>query len=279
MAGMNLISRSVNILRNDGPIEFLYAVCRFIYYNLNIRTAYLKIRHQISGNKSVVSINKSTATMQTRTFSEYKRFYDLMGEEGILSDVLMEISSDDVFYDIGANVGLYSCMVGVAASDCDVLCFEPHPNNMRSLKENMEENSLTAEYFSLALANENSTLKLSSDNAEAGFGRHSLDTKDSSSTVAVDVRQLDSLRSDNKLPIPTVVKIDVEGAELEVIKGALDTFSNSRCRVIYCEVHPERMKSFGGNYDELRDCLRNLGFEIEIIDGNVGKYSMIKATK
>lgn len=276
---MQTIKRAIQILRTEGSVSFLLAVFRFVYWNLGIRTAYLTLRHKATDSQMDVTITNVTTTMAVTTYPEFERFYDLKSEKEILEDILDEIADDDVFYDIGANVGLYSCFVGSKSPEGSVYSFEPHPVNVDALKKNFQLNDVSGTIFQMALSDEEGTFELSSEGSKAGLGEHSLDTTQSESTVPVTVRQLDSLRTEHDIPVPTIIKIDVEGAELNVIKGATETLSKPNCKTIYCEIHPTRIKAFGGSSEELRDYLLGLGFEIENLDREMGERVMIKATK
>jgi len=276
---MNTISRGMKIVRNDGVLAFLRAILRFVYWNLGIRRTYLVIRHKINGKSTKVIVENSSVTLSTTTYSEFERFYELKGEREILSDIISETSDGDIFYDVGANVGLYSCLVGSAVSNHQIYSFEPHPVNAEALESNLKLNNINGTVFQLAISNEEGTFELSSEGTEAGLGEHSLDTSSSESTVSVSVRRLDKLRKEYNMPVPTIVKIDVEGAELDVIRGAADTFSDPHCKTLYCEVHPDRMKKFGGSQAELKSQLVNFGFDVETIDQKLGSRIILKATK
>ncbi|MFP9059021.1 FkbM family methyltransferase [Natrialbaceae archaeon A-chndr2] len=217
--------------------------------------------------------------MAVTTYPEFERFYDLKNEKNVLEELLEEITDEDVFYDIGANVGLYSCFAGSKSPEGSVYSFEPHPVNVDALKKNLQLNDVDGTIFQMALSDEEGTFELSSEGSEAGLGEHSLNTTQSESTVSVTVRQLDSLRTEHDIPVPTIIKIDVEGAELDVLKGATETLSEPNCKTIYCEIHPGRIKAFGGSSEALRDHLSELGFEIEDLDREMGGRVMIKATK
>lgn len=56
--------------------------------------------------------------------------------------MLQTLESDDVFYDIGANVGTYTCFAGQVVDDGNVIAFEPHPANVDRLRENAEPNEI-----------------------------------------------------------------------------------------------------------------------------------------
>lgn len=276
---MNLIRQGIEILRSDGPLAFLRGILRFVYWNMGIRTGYLKLRHRISGHATDLRVGDQSVTMETRAYPEFERFYDLKGERETLTELTSDVLEGEVFYDIGANVGLYSCLVGSAEKNCDVYSFEPHPANVEALERNLLRNGVNSEIFRLALADEEGTVELSSEGSEAGLGEHSLDTTVAETTVTVEVKQLDTLRKEYDLPVPTLVKIDVEGAELDVIDGATETFSHPDCSTIYCEVHPKRIESFGGSYEALKNRLTDLGFHLELTGQDVGGRKIVKATK
>ena len=276
---MQTIRRGIEIIRDEGLIPFFRASFRFIYWNLGLRTLCLTFRHKINGANVNVTVGDASVDLSANTYPEFERFYNLKGERKVLSDVLKEVSNNDVFYDVGANVGLYSCLVGSAAPKCSIYSFEPHPTNVEALKQNLQLNSVASTIFQMALSDEDGRFELSSEGTESGLGEHSLDASESESTVPVTVRRLDTLRDEHDIPVPSVVKIDVEGAEQDVINGGIETFSDPDCRTIYCEVHPDRISKFGGSYDELKDLLADLGFDLEVIDRDVGERIMLKATK
>ncbi|SFS68473.1 FkbM family methyltransferase [Halostagnicola kamekurae] len=276
---MQLVRKGIEILRSYGPVSFVSAIFLFAYWNLGIRTIFLIYYHKSSGPTTNVIIGKISASIETRTYYEFELSYDLKDEQKTLENVLGDTSQDDVFYDIGANVGLYSYLFGPAVSECKICAFDPHAMNAAALKRDLERNKIDGMIFRLALSDENGTFELSEEGQKAGFGDHSLDTTESESTVPVIFRRLGDLREEYTLPVPTVVKIDVEGAELDVIKGAKDTFSAPNCKTIYCEIHLDRVQSFGGSPKQVKDSLTNTEFEIEYIDEEVGGRSMMKATK
>ncbi len=276
---MTLLSRGIEIFRHEGILALFLAALRFVYWNLGARRIYLTIRYKMNDENTKVSIENSSAILSTTTYAEFERFHNLKGERENLSDIILETSDEDVFYDIGANVGLYSCLVGSAVSNCQIYSFEPHPLNIESLETNLKLNNINGTIFQLAVSNEEGTFDFSSEGTEAGLGEHSLDTSGSESTVSVTVRQLDNLRKEYNIPVPTIVKIDVEGAELDVIRGAKNTFSHPECKTLFCEVHPDRIKKFGGSYAEIKYQLADLGFNLETVDREVGGRIMVKATK
>jgi hypothetical protein len=65
----------------------------------------------------------------------------------------------------------------------------------------------------------------------------------------------------NRLQPPSIIKIDVEGAEGSVIDGLSNTIQRPECRLVYCEVHEQEVA-----YDTINSKLESFGFDVSIID-------------
>jgi FkbM family methyltransferase len=203
-----------------------------------------------------------------------------MNEEEMIHDLCEELQSNDIFYDIGANIGVYSCLAGSMTTEGKVVAFEPHPENVKSLISNIEYNGINAKVMETALSDESDTLVLAEEESGAGHGEHQITEKSTNDGIRIDVRSLDEIRRVGGLPQPNVLKIDVEGAEYDVIKGGLQTLSANDCRLVYCEVHPEKVRTFDGSYDDVVDILLKCGFTVVDTFGGEGTSNpMIKAIK
>lgn len=78
------------------------------------------------------------------------------------------------------------------------------------------------------------------------------------------------LATQNSLPIPNVVKVDVEGDEYEVLSGLKKTPTSSNCRLVYCELHSIEERGFGGDKASVKALLEEFGFEVETIHTREG---------
>ena len=76
-------------------------------------------------------------------------------------------------------------------------------------------------------------------------------------------RSLNSLVKE--LPAPSFVKIDTEGAEIDILKGASELLKNSSVKFI-CELHPFAWDHFGVTYSEFTDILAAHGRTIKLLD-------------
>jgi FkbM family methyltransferase len=212
-------------------------------------------------------------------YREVRFFEEHETEE--MADILTELSADDVFLDVGANIGIHSLFAAQVADD--VYAIEPHPVNASYLLINSGRNRADVAVYSCALSDESTYVGLSGPrggllaDGSAALSHHELPSKqgggDPSNEIFVRTERGDDLIEDRGLRLPTVVKIDVEGEEERVIDGLSETLTDERCRVVYCEVHEDR-----ADYDSIVSTLEEAGFSIAVVDER--DYSTtIKATK
>jgi FkbM family methyltransferase len=153
----------------------------------------------------------------------------------------------EVFVDVGANVGAYS--LRALSRGMTVYSFEPNPENVKILKRNAEINHLAVNALEFALGEKEGTVKMSQNGATSRIVEEGIE---------VSVRTLDSFN----IPKVDLLKVDVEGFELEVFRGAKETLA--RCRpVIMIEMH----HWIGAEAEaELFDILIANGYHFEYID-------------
>jgi len=177
-------------------------------------------------------------------------------------EVISSVEEGDVVYDIGANYGLYTGLIGQALGNVTLISIEPHPENFEILRANLSRNGIDAECLNYAIAAESGQLSFSTDTEQLVTDETGSDHE----TIAVDVITGDTLRDEHDLPVPTHVKIDVEGAELEVIEGFQETLAREECKWIYCEVHPEKGEQWSVGTDTVGSTLEELGFSVEYLN-------------
>ncbi len=235
---------------------------------------YWQLVYALSEKTQTHEIANRSIDFRTDTFSEFMRFRDLAGERSVVKDLLKNLDSDDIFYDIGANVGTYTCFAAAELGPGRTVAFEPEPENVDALQKNLEINGLGAEIVQVALSNTNGTVDLALTGNEAGEGEHSIVTDDNGQTIEVETIRGDLVIKKRGLPKPTVIKIDVEGAELEVLRGLSSTIQES-CRYIYCEIHDDKLDGFDQTRSDVESLLTDLGFQIRRIDERGDEYFLL----
>ncbi|WP_449405132.1 FkbM family methyltransferase [Halocatena pleomorpha] len=226
------------------------------------------------------------ATFPTRTVKEAKTVRRLLRlESTMLTDFLCELKPDDVFWDVGAHVGIYSCFAANVLSENQIAAFEPLPETLEQLRTNLAYNDTPSFALDCALSNESGTAKFDSPSySRTGWdGIGSLAPDPGENAITVPTRTGDELIANGDVPPPTVVKIDVEGAELPVIEGMEAALSHDRCRLIYCEVHRSSehrrsVEDYGGTPTDIEDALERLGADPQrLVDRD--KEFLVKAQK
>lgn len=208
----------------------------------------------------------------------YKTKSRFQEEKYELEGILEEISSNDVFYDIGANTGLYSCFVANTSSSCQVVAFEPYPPNVSELKENIELNgSEQVSVFDVALSDRSGTISFSApEDPTPGHGTGSIAEEENCESVRT--VQDDELISDDKAPSPNVVKIDVEGAEPLVVDGLRNAPSDGSCRLVFCELHLSRLPEYDCSTSKMVSEFEQVGYDVELHE-RWGDANLIEAQR
>lgn len=178
----------------------------------------------------------------------------IMGGERALLE--KQVQPGMVVADIGANVGLYTYLLARCVGDRGfVYAFEPNPALFASLETNCRSNGVTnVRLHNVALGSRDDTLTLTRSRFNSGDSRLSRrEASPASGAVSVPVRPLDALLEGRPLDF---VKIDVQGWELEVLKGMRGQLAGSRPLQIYFEFWPAGLRPAGSDPAELLDFLR-----------------------
>jgi FkbM family methyltransferase len=183
------------------------------------------------------------------------------GERWILESFISSLHSGDVFYDIGANIGLYTVILAkVVGADGQVVAFEPGSEANGHLRDNVQANALfNVRCLQQALGDRNGHGKFFRGQENADSSLMGPPTGVYMGCELVDVVEGDRLVTAENLPLPSAVKVDVEGYEHAVLKGLSHTLRQPCCRMIFCEVHPWLLPSDVKLVDILA-LLKSLGF-------------------
>jgi FkbM family methyltransferase len=152
------------------------------------------------------------------------------------------IKPGDVFYDIGANVGAYSLIAAKASGNgARIFAFEPTAPSFYDLSRNVILNGCAVSVVPLPLAlwSDNGPLSFTSRPPVAGAAQHRITrgfASEEPDTATVLGVRLDDLVERFGLPAPTHAKIDTDGYELDVLRGAERTLSRPEWRSIIVEL-------------------------------------------
>jgi FkbM family methyltransferase len=192
------------------------------------------------------------------------------------------LRADDTFWDIGANIGWFSLLASkIVGSNGRVFSFEPSPDVFKLLYANTQGlHSIRVIQCGVGNADTVAAFAAQGISSSASFvkevtkiNQHYL-PETPIRKVDVNIRKVDTLVKELGRA-PRVVKIDVEGFELEVLKGATGLLSTTRPTLIM-EIHPPQLNLCGGSEALLFQLLTGTGYGWEIIDRNANSlYSII----
>ncbi len=229
-----------------------------LYYYL--KSGYRSVITFLGKRGLKLKVQGTRAKMIVSNPNELSIYQSLDGEKSFLQKFLNRINDKTVFYDVGANIGMYSlCAAKYKISPKFIYSWEPEPFNFKRLKENIDLNgikNITA--FPIALGSENTVLGLRTDAKEPGSLTPSL-TRESSRSVSVQVARGDDWVSEKKLQLPSIMKIDVEGYEFNVLKSFKKTINESK-PIIFLEIHPFFLKKLGIEKEQVLNFLYSLNY-------------------
>ena len=200
---------------------------------------------------------------------QYLYFYGTHDERYVVTKLLKLITPGDICWDIGANIGFYTCLLASrVADDGAVVAFEPAARTCGYLQENVSLNQFTnVTVVNKGLGNKQEQRHLHYSEAGLAEGTASLkyaNGRAASERVALDT--VDSLL--RELPVPDFIKIDVEGYQLEVLRGA------EHCLKTYTPLLMAELKDVGEtnhtDFSEIEQYVVSLGYRLY----EIGKYSL-----
>jgi len=169
--------------------------------------------------------------------------------------LISHVQRGNVFYDIGAHVGFYTLLAAhLVGQQGHVYSFEPLPQNLQFLRKHIAMNHFSnVKVFDAAVGK------------ESGVGHFkiaqstSMGSLDSHGELSVAIVAIDELIAQGKLLPPTVLKIDVEGAEYMVLQGAMQTLKIHK-PLIFLATHGHEVHA------QCLELLRQLGYELKSLD-------------
>jgi len=180
-------------------------------------------------------------------------------EADTIEKVLSEIKPDDVLYDIGSCVGLYA--LHAALLGCQVIAFEPDPAYRKRLMRNIKINKLGKKIRVLnrAVSEKPGEVTLYTDGVEGNSP--SLRQVGSRGNVIVKTDAIDNLISKGVIPVPDIIKLDIEGAEILALRGMKNLLTSQKSpRFIFVEFHPEFLPSFNSSVEECEKLIESYGY-------------------
>ncbi|MCK4665630.1 FkbM family methyltransferase [Candidatus Dependentiae bacterium] len=178
-----------------------------------------------------------------------------------IQDIFKSIlKKGDIFFDIGAHVGFFSVLASrIIGNDGKVFAFEPYPRNICYLKEHININHLkNIQVYEDAVMDKVGEMYFQIDTDRAKAQGKVADSGD----FKIKTVSLDSLYQEGKIPLPNSMKIDVEGGEVLVIKGAISILKEAK-PIIILSTHGEEV------HKKSLTLLKELGYSFKSLNPNL----------
>ncbi len=225
----------------------LKAFLRFISWQLRSRLIGRPVAYGFV-NQSQLLVHPGMTGATGNVYAGLHEFYDM-------SFVLHALRGEDLFVDVGANIGSYTVLAGsVIGSSC--VSIEPVPSTFTHLLENVKLNDIEKkiECLNIGLGKDSGILRFSAD--EDTKNHVVADLENCQNFIEVKVKRLDNVIGDRT---PAVIKIDVEGWEAQVISGAQNVLSKEKPLAILMEFGLG--KRYGFDEENLYQEILNFGFQ------------------
>ncbi len=202
----------------------LKSLCRFFCWQISSRL--------VCGSIAVNFVNEARLLISSGMMGATGNIYVGLHEFEDMAFVLHCLRRNDVFVDIGANVGTYTVLAGaVIGATC--VSIEPIPDTFKHLMDNVNLNGIyeNVHCFNVGIGRKNETLRITST---LGAMNHVVvDENDGVQTIEIPVKKLDDVIGGLE---PVLIKIDVEGFETEVIAGAHNVLSKTSLLAVIIEL-------------------------------------------
>jgi len=172
--------------------------------------------------------------------------------------------------DIGANVGYYSILGGkLIGPEKRLFSFEPQPRMIDRLRRNVALSSLeNVQVFPIALSDSTGsvTFYVPPEGRESMGSMRANGRFDISGTIQVNSQRLDDVLQDLGNPKIGLIKMDAEGAELQILRGATDLLSSSDKPDLIFEGNEKNCRAFGYCVFDLLQFVGSFGYKLRQLD-------------
>ncbi|MGO8825833.1 MAG: FkbM family methyltransferase [Acidimicrobiales bacterium] len=215
---------------------------------------------------AVVTVDGRTRIVaRPHQFPSVWTLYDGVHEWEELQFCLCYLRPGDHFVDVGANVGVFSTLVGTRIPDIRITAVEPFPPVKDELVANLALNGIQADVVGSAVSDAagEATFEVLDRDALNRLAPDPDNAGDRGTGITVPVTTLDELVGADP---PALIKIDVEGSELLVMKGARRLLEGYGPVLLF--EHNGYCAHFGITPPEVRSFLTEAGYTMYLLDGS-----------
>ena len=246
----------------------------------SLKELFFKLRHGFRGYPRDVGARRFR-------FDESLRRWNFDGEEEVRQAISEHLPAAGTAIDIGANFGMHTLiMADCVGSEGHVVAFEPIQANLDLLRRNVRLNHFNHRVTVIDsavsdLMTDHLEMTMMSDSLEpsAAISTESTSESDKQKTIRVRNQSLDGAAELNEWGDNCFVKIDVEGAELSVLRSGENFLQEARPKLLI-EVHDYALPQFGASTKDVYSFLEQRNYDIRQIsdmNNHNGEYHHVVA--
>ena len=214
--------------------------------------------------------------------SVHHRYVDEIYEPEVFALLKRDLGGDDIFFDIGAYIGLYSIILSRRLNkNGKVYAFEPAPESRKLLEQHLKLNGANGkvEVVTAAVGEKCGRAEMFTmgDHIQNSLSKTALGANSTMRATGVDVVSLDAFCAERSV-IPKWVKVDTEGWELRVLQGAAGIFCKNHSVRFIVEMHPYAWQSAGYDACTFRKYCAEHCLRVEPLSGQkdvFGEYGQV----
>jgi FkbM family methyltransferase len=182
------------------------------------------------------------------------------------ANLIDSLPGQGTIFDVGAHVGIWTIPLALRHPKARIHSFEGSPTTFRTLQTNVARNGIgSATLVNAAVSDREGTLRFQVPQNASVFGRvltgdNSRNRYDNSSVFEVPAISLSEYCNKNRIDSLEFVKIDVEGAEVQVVRGLLPLLKAGRIGKVWIEVEPDNLSEMGTSVGELASLVESCGY-------------------
>lgn len=248
MRKTHLIRRAYKVGKEEGPGDLVIKSTNYLRNRVLAR-----FKKQLNIECDGVSVTFDTTNQIAKDWFYPRYASGQLHEPAFTRRLLNTLDRDNIFYDIGANVGYFTVLASEVCTNGEVHSFELNSKFVNSIKSSLQKNGTSAVITQKAVS-DNSEKLVQFTNSTIPHIEYNQQQSGSVNSIT-----LDEYAKSN--PIPEVIKIDVEGYEGKILRGAQETLSHPNMETIFVEVHPSMLKQYGDDKHKIFANLEKLGYD------------------
>lgn len=193
-----------------------------------------------------------------------KRIY----EQGTVKNLIPFLIKSHVFFDIGANIGYFSFLAAATNPKLSIYSFEPLPKNINAIKKNIELNkNKNIKLIEKCISDQNGSIEFAiPPHGECGWGRISYKELFDNEKILRPTQTLDSFCDEHAISQVDFIKMDIEGFEFHVLRGAEKLLKQKNAPHLCIEMNDHCFKDMGIDIKEIFSFLKDKNYKLYYID-------------